>query len=151
MLYYAGRNFVLFRSFFRAKDSSFFGWQTRNLSTTNHQWSLWLYTKHAMDTFPHFWIKRPSTFGKYSIFHLLQGFSANNFTSRNAIRFCFETLKDIDSLTWAPNFLFSDVYLSYLINFKLGSQLCLSCPMSSMFIIILIIRIINKRTSIRLF
>ena len=67
----------------------FFGWQTRKLSATNQQWSLWLHTKQLMDISPRFWIMRPSTFGKYSIFHPLQGFSANNFTSTNAILFIF--------------------------------------------------------------
>ena len=42
-----------------------------------------------------------------------------------------------------PNFLFSDVYLNLLFNFKVGPSLDLSCLMSSMFIYILIIRIIK--------
>ena len=142
MFYYAGSNFVLFRSCFQAKGSPFFGWQTRKLSATNQQWSLWLYTKHLMDMFPYFWIMRPSTFGKYSIFHSLQGFSANNFTFGNAILFIFfEAWKAIDSLMCVPNFLFSDVYLSLLFNFKIDPSLSLSYLMSSMFVIILIIRI----------
>ena len=66
-----------------------FGCQIRKLSATNQQWSLWLYTKHLMDMLPRFWIKWSSTFGKYSIFHPWQGFSADNFTSRNAILFIF--------------------------------------------------------------
>ena len=116
MLYYAGSNFVLFRSLFWANNSSFFGWQTRNLFVTNQQWNIWLYTKHLMDMLPQFWIRRPSTFGKYSIFHPLQGFSANNFTSRNAILFIFfKTWKATDSLMCVPEFL-----LSYLFNFKIG-------------------------------
>ena len=51
--------------------------------------------------------------------------------------------KAIDSLTCVPNFLFIDVYLNLLFNFKVGPSLDLSCLMSSMFIIILIIRIIK--------
>ena len=34
-------------------------------AATNQQWSYWLYTKHLIDMFPCFWIRRPSTFGKY--------------------------------------------------------------------------------------
>ena len=69
------------------------GWQTRKPTATNQQWSLWLYTKHVMDIFPRFWIRRPSTFGKYSIFHPFRGFSANNFTSGNVTLF-FHGLKE---------------------------------------------------------
>ena len=47
------------------------------------------------------------------------------------------------SLTCVPNFLFSNVYLNLLFNFKVGPSLERSCLMSSMFIIILIIRIIK--------
>ena len=117
-----------------------FGCQTRNLFATNQQWSLWLYTKHLMDMFPPFWIRGSSTFGKSSACHPWQGFSANTFTSRNAILFTFSRP---DSLTCVPNFLFSDVYLNLLFNFKVGSLLDLSCLMSFMFVIILIIRIIK--------
>ena len=46
-------------------------------------------TKCLVEMFPGFWIRRPSTFGKYLIFHYLQRFSANNFTSKNAILFIF--------------------------------------------------------------
>ena len=55
----------------------------------------------------------------------------------------FKTWKVIDSLTRVPNFLLSDVYLNLLLNFKVGPSLDLSCLMSSMFIILLIIRIIK--------
>ena len=55
----------------------------------------------------------------------------------------FKTWKAIDSLTCVPNFLFGDVYLNLLFDVKLGPSLDLSCLMSSMFIIILIIRIIK--------
>ena len=55
----------------------------------------------------------------------------------------FKALKAIDSLTCVPNFLFRDVNLSLLFNFKIGSLLGLSYLMYSMFIIILIIRIIK--------
>ena len=51
----------------------FSSWQTRKHSTTNQQWSLWLYTKHLMDMFPSFWIRRPLTFGKYPISHSTRG------------------------------------------------------------------------------
>ena len=142
MVYYAGSNFAVFRSCFRAKYSPFFCCQTRTLSATNHQWIFCLYTKYLMDIFPSFWIRWSSTFGKYSIFHPLQGFSDNNFTSRNTILFS-KAWKVIDSLTCVPDFLFSNVSLNLLFNFKVGLPLDLSCLMSSTFIIILIIRIIK--------
>ena len=44
---------------------------------------------------------------------------------------------------WVPNLLFSEVYLNLLFNFRIGLLLGLSCLMSSMFIITLIICIIN--------
>ena len=132
---------------FGSRTPPIFGCQIRKLSATNQQWSLWLYTKHLMDMFPRFWIRWSSTFGKYSIFHPWQGFSANNFTSRNAILFIFfKTWKAIDSLTCVPNFLFSDIYLNLLFNFKGGSSLYLSCLMSSMIIIIALFVSIIKRT-----
>ena len=94
--------------------------------------------------FPRFSIRRTSTFEKCSIFHPLQWFSTNSFTSSNATLLqCFQDLTTIDSLTGVPNFLFSTFYLSLLINFKSGPLLGLSCLMSSMFIIVLIIRIIK--------
>ena len=130
-------------SVFGPRNPPIVGWQTRKLSATNQQWSLWLYTQYLTDMFPHFWIRRPSTFGKYSIFHSLQGFTSNNFTSRNAILFIFSGLKGHRFLDVLPNFLFSDFYLIVLLNFKIGSLLDLSCLMSSMFIIILTIRIIK--------
>ena len=129
-----------------------FGCQTRNLSATNQQRSLWLCTKHLMDMLPRFWIRWSLTFGKYSICHPWQGFCANNFTSRNAILFIFfKTWKAIDSLTCVPNLLFSDVYINLLYNFKAGPSLDLSCLISSMFIITLIIRIIKTTCLITLF
>ena len=73
----------------------YFGCQPRTLSATNQQWRLWLYTKHLMDMFPRFWISWSSTFEKYSIFHPWQGFSANNFTYRNAILFFFFFFQDL--------------------------------------------------------
>ena len=134
---------MLFKSCFLTKNS-FFGWLTRNLSAINQHCSIWLCNKNLMEMFPHFWIRRCSTFGKYSIFHPFQEFSANNFTSRNAILFIFSKFSmAINSLTCVSNFLFSDVYLSYLFIFKIGLSLDLSCIMSSMFIIILIIHIIK--------
>ena len=53
----------------------------------------------------------------------------------------------MDSLTSGPNSLFSDFYLSLLINFKIGLSLGLSCLMSFMFIIIILIIRIIKTTS----
>ena len=112
ILWYAG-------TAFGSRTLPFFGCQTRNLSATNQQWSLWLYTKHLMDMFPRFWIWWSSTLWKYSIFHPWQRFSANNFTPRNAILFNFcKAWKAIDSLTCVQNFLFSDSYLNLLFNFK---------------------------------
>ena len=52
----------------------------------------------------------------------------------------FQDLKNHRFLDVCAKFL---AYLSYLFNFKIGSLLGLSCLMSSMFIIILIIRIIK--------
>ena len=49
----------------------------------------------------------------------------------------------IDFLTCVLSFLFIDVYSNFLCKFKFGPLLDLSCLMSSMFIIILIIRIIK--------
>ena len=43
------------------------------------------------------------------------------------------------------DFLFSAIYLSLLFNFKTGQSLGLSCLMSSIFIIILIIRLIKTK------
>ena len=132
---------------FRPRTPSFFGWQTRRLSATNQQWSLWLNTKHLMDMFSRFWIRRPLTFRKYSIFHPLWRFSTNNFTSKNATLFTFSRPKD--SLTFVSNSLLSDFYLSLLFNLKIGPSLGLSCLMPSMFIIILIIR--RQHASITVF
>ena len=42
-----------------------------------------------------------------------------------------------------PDFLFSDAYLNLLFNFKVGLSLGLSCLMSSMFIIVLIVCMIK--------
>ena len=55
----------------------------------------------------------------------------------------FEGLKSDRLLDMVPNFLFSDVYLNLLFTFKVGPVLDLSCLMSSIFIIILIICIIK--------
>ena len=51
--------------------------------------------------------------------------------------------KPIDFLTRVPNFLFSDLYLNLLFNFKIGLPLGPSYLMPSMFIILLIISIIK--------
>ena len=53
--------------------------------------------------------------------------------------FFFMAWKNIDSLVCVSNFLSCDVYLRYLLNFKIGLSLSLSCLMSPMFIIILVI------------
>ena len=55
----------------------------------------------------------------------------------------FQGLKDHRFLDVCAKFLFSDVYLSHLFTFNLGSSLGLSCLTSSMFVIILIIGIIK--------
>ena len=56
---------------------------------------------------------------------------------------CLFFHKAIDSLMYVPNFLFSDAYLNLLFNFKDGPSSDLSCLVSSMFIITVIIRIIK--------
>ena len=43
-----------------SKTPPLFGWQTRNLSTINQQWSLWMYTKYLVDV---------SKFLKYETFN----------------------------------------------------------------------------------
>ena len=125
---------------FGSRTPPIFGCQIRKLSATNQQWSLWLYTKHLMDMLPRFWIRWSSTFGKYSIFHPWQGFLL--ITLLLGMLYClfFKTWKAIDCLTCVPNFLFIDVYLNLLFNFKVCPSLDLSCLMSSMFIILFIIR-----------
>ena len=55
----------------------------------------------------------------------------------------FQDLKAIESLAFLPSFLFRDVYLNLLLNFKVGPSLDLSWLMPSMFIITLIIRLIK--------
>ena len=124
----------------RPRTPPLFGWQTRKLSATNQQWSLWLYTKHLMDMFSRFWIRRPLTFRKYSIFHPLWRFSTNNFTSRNATLFIF-------SRAFVSNSLFSEFYLILLFNFKSGPSLGLSCLVSSMFITIIMLIICILKTT----
>ena len=49
----------------------------------------------------------------------------------------------MDSFTRVPNFLFSDVYLNLLFNFKVGPSLDLFCLLLSMFIAALIICLIK--------
>ena len=134
---------------FGSRTPPIFGCQTRKLSATNQQWSLWLYTKHLMDMFPRFWVRWSSTFGKNSIFHHWQGFSANNFTSRNAILFTFfKAWKAKDSLTCKPNFLFSDVYLNLLFNLKSWSLVRLFLSnVVHVYYYTLVIRINKQRAS----
>ena len=88
------------RAAFGPRPPPLFGWQTRKLSATNQQWSLWLYAKHLLDVFPRFWISRPSTFKKYLIFHPLRGFSANNFTSGNVTLYNFLRAKRPSLIPW---------------------------------------------------
>ena len=51
----------------------------------------------------------------------------------------------MDFLSCVPNFLFSEFYLSLFFDFTIGLSLDHSCLILSMFIIILIIRIIKIR------
>ena len=74
-----------------------------------------------------------------------RGFLPITFTSRNAILFFFNACKAIDSLSCVPNFLLSHFYLNLLFNFKVGPLSDLSCLMSSMFIVPLVIRIIKTK------
>ena len=104
---------------FRPRTPPFYTSQTRNLSATNQQWSLWLCTEHLMDMFPSFLIRRPLIFVKCPIFHSAWRFSASNFTSRNATLFIFfKTLNTIYSLMYVLNSLLKEFYLRILINFK---------------------------------
>ena len=140
ILWYSGATFG-------PRNPPVFGCQTRKLSTTNQQWSLRRYTKHLMNIFPRFWIRWSSTFRKYSISHPWQRLFANNFTSRNAILFIScKDWKAIDSLTFVPNFLFSNVYLNLLFNFKVGLSFDLSYLMSSMSIRIIKTTCFNNTT-----
>ena len=132
---------------FGPRPPPFFGCQTRNLSATSQQPSLWLYTKHLMHMFSYFWIRGSSTFGKYSIFHSRQGFLLITLLLDMLYCLLFKASQVIDSLTCVPNFLISDFYLNLLFNFKFGLSLDLSCLMSSIFIIILIIRVIKTTCS----
>ena len=120
---------------FGSRTPPIFDCQTRKLSATNQQWSLWLYIKHLIDMLPRFWIRWSPTFGKYSIFHPDRVFLL--ITVLLWILYClfFQGLKDHRFLTCGPNFLFSDVFLNLLFNFKVGPSLDLSSLMSSMFII----------------
>ena len=130
---------------FGSRTPPFFGWKTSNVSTTNQQWNLWLYTKHLIDMLPLFWLRWSSTFGKYLIFHCWQGFSVNNiyFLEYYTVYF-LKACKAKYSLTCVPIFLFSDIYSNLLFGFKVDPSSDLSCLMSSMFVITLIIHIINK-------
>ena len=118
-------------------------WQTRDVSAPNQQWILWLYTKHLMDMFPNFGVRRPLTFGKYQNFHPTRGFFANIF--RNIHCLFFQDLKDHRILAHVSNFLFREFYLSLLFKFKIGRSIGILSLMLSMFIITqIIIRIIKK-------
>ena len=92
--------------------------------------------------FPRFLIRSSSTFGKHSIFHTWQWFSAKNIYFLECYTvYCFKACQAIDSLTHVPHFLFGDLYLNLLFNFKVGPSSGLSSLISS--IITLIIRIIK--------
>ena len=80
---------------------------------------------------PHFWISWSSTFGKYSIFHPWQRFSANNVTSKYALLFIFSRPERL-YIPWCV----CQFYLSWSLVRPFLSNV-------SMFIIILIIRIIK--------
>ena len=118
MFNYPGSNLCYSGAIFVPRTPPFFGWKTRKILETSQKWSLWLHTKHLMDMFPGFWIRRPLTFWKYSIFHPLNEFSFNNYTV-----YFFKTWKAMDFLTCVPNFLFGAIYLSLLFNFKIGPSL----------------------------
>ena len=65
-----------------------FSFQTRKLFATNQELSHWLYTKNLMDMFLNQVIFK---FLKLLNFSALQGFSADNLASRNAILFIFSS------------------------------------------------------------
>ena len=112
-----------------------FGCQIRNLFATNQQWSLWLYTKHLMDTLPRFWITCLQLLESTQFFTPDKGFLL--ITLHLGMLYClfFQALIDHRFIDVWPNFLLSDVYLNILFNFKVGPSLDLSCLMWSMFII----------------
>ena len=112
ILWYAGTTFGL-------RTPLFFGHQTRNLSANNQQWSLWVYTKHLMDMFPRFWIRWSSIFAKCSIFHPWQSFLLITLLLWMPYCLLFQGLKGHRFLKCVPNFLFTDVYLNLLFNFKI--------------------------------
>ena len=66
---FTDRNLCYSGAAFEPRTAPLFDWQTRNFSTINQQWILWLFTKYLMDMFPSFWIIRPLAFGKFWIFH----------------------------------------------------------------------------------
>ena len=109
-LWYPGASFV-------PRTPPIFGCQTRHLSVANQQWSLWLYIKYLMDMLPRFWITWSSTFGKNSIFHPWQEFSASTFTARNDILYSMYFLRktvfhflprEKRSCFWEKNTIFPD-------------------------------------------
>ena len=132
MFNYASTNLCYSAAYFGPRIPPFFGWQTRKLFVTNPERSLWLCTKHLVDMFSGFWIRTPSTFVKCSISHPVHGFY-DHFV---------KVWKAMNSLTYALTSLVSFIYLS-LISLQKGPLLSLFCQMSSIFIIILIIRIIK--------
>ena len=134
---------------FAPRTFPLFSWRTRNLSATSQQWSFWLYTKHFMDMFQRFWIRRPSTFGKYSVFTPYGGFPLITLLLGMLHCLFFQAWKAIDSLTYVLNFFLSDFYLILSFKFKIGLSLGLSCLLLSIFIIVLTIVII--KTILRLF
>ena len=114
---------------FGPRTPPFFGCQTRNLSATNQQRSLWLYTKqwicfHLFELGDHQLLKSTQFFtpdrGSLLITLLLGMLYCLPWCY--TIILCYAMLtkawKAIDSLTCVPNFLFSDVYLNLLLSFK---------------------------------
>ena len=93
--------------------------------------------------FPDFLIKKLKLLGSTQFFTPYRGFPLIIVLLGMLYCLSFKAWKTIDFLTCVPIFLFSANYLSLLFNFKTGPSLGLSCLMSSIFIIILIIRIIN--------
>ena len=103
---------------FGSRTPPFFVCQTRKLSAIHHQWNLWLDTKHLMDMFPRFWIRWSSIFAKCSIFHPWQSFLLITLLLWMPYCLLFQGLKGHRFLKCVPNFLFTDVYLNLLFNFK---------------------------------
>ena len=120
---------------FGSRTPSIFGCQIRNLSTTNQQWSLWLYTKHLMDMLSSFWITWFSTLESAQFFTPDRGFLLITLLLGMLYYLFFQVLIDHRFHDVWAKFLVSGVYLNLIFSFKVGPSLDLSCLMSSMFII----------------